>query len=207
MAENAIKGLTPTRLRIVLVATILLLVAIAGAGYWFVYGQLTSFAQEVSKEAVEANASANDLRNLQQLENRLKEEAVAITRTKNIVAESQSYQYQDQIIKDLSLYAKTAGVAISGYSFDSVGATTAAPAPAPAPGTTALPAIPAGLKTSSISVTLKTPVNYKALMRFVHAIELNLTKMQLTGISITQTPENKETVSVNPLTIEVYIKQ
>lgn len=205
MIEKQLKGMSPTKLRIILIATIIVLIAAAATGYWFLRQQLVSYAEEVNRAAVEANISSNDVRDLQKLQDQLTKDSVAITRTKNIVAESRSYQYQDQAINDLSRYAKVAGVTISGYGFDSAGSAATAAAPAAPVDPTAATA-PTGLKTTRISVTLKTPVDYKALMRFIHSIELNLTKMQLTGISISQPSDAKSMVSVNPLTIEVYTR-
>lgn len=205
MIEKQLKGMSPTKLRIVLIATIIILIVGAATGYWFLRQQLVSYAEQVNRAAVEANISSNDVRDLQKLQDQLNKDAVAITRTKNIVAESRSYLYQDQAINDLSRYAKAAGVTISGYGFDSAGA-AASTAPAPAATDPTAATAPTGLKTTRISVTLKTPVDYKALMRFIHSIELNLTKMQLTGISVSQPSDSKSMVSVNPLTIEVYTR-
>ena len=197
-------ALSPTKLRIVLIATIVLLIASSGAGFWFFRSQMVSYAEQVNKAAVEATVSENDVRTLQTLKTKLAEDTVAITRAKNIVASSQFYQYQDQAINELSRYAKAAGVTISAYGFD--GDQSAAGA-APAAGTAAVPATaPAGIKTTSVVVTVKSPLNYQALLRFIHSIELNLTRMQLTGISVTLSPENPNMVSVNPLTVEIYTR-
>lgn len=191
------------KLRIVLIATIVLLVAVSAVGFWLFRTQMVNYAVEVNKATAEANASANDVRTLQTLKTKLEEDTVAITRTKNIVASSQFYQYQDQAISDLTRYAKAAGVTVSAYGFDGDKAAAATPDPAAAP----VAPGPAGVKTTSVTVTLKSPLNYQALLRFIHAIERNLTKMQLTGISITLSPENPNMVSVNPLTVEIYTRQ
>jgi len=203
MMEKQLKGIGPTKLRIALIATILLLIVAAGIGYWFLRLQLVNYAEQVSKAAVAANVSANDVRNLQNLQTELKLGSVAITRTKNIVAESQSYQYQDQVITDFTRYAKAAGVTVSGFGFDT---TAPGAATVPTPVDPQAAPVPTGLKTTRVSVTVKNPVEYKALMQFIHLIELNLTKMQLTGISISQSPEKPNLVTVNPLTIEVYTR-
>lgn len=198
------RSLSPTKLRIMLIATIVLLIASSGAGFWLFRSQMVTYAEQVNKAAVEATVSENDVRTLQTLKSKLAEDTVAITRAKNIVASSQFYQYQDQAINELSRYAKAAGVTISAYGFD--GDQTAGGA-APAADPTTAPAVaPAGIKTTSVVVTVKSPLNYQALLRFIHSIELNLTRMQLTGISVTLSPENPNMVSVNPLTVEIYTR-
>lgn len=201
--EKQLKSLSPTNLRIVLIATIVLLVLVIGAGFWLFRTQMVSYAESVSKAAAEANVSANDVQNLQKLETELKDDQVAINRTKSIVADSESYQYQNQIIQDLTRYAKAAGVTITGYVFTSDGAAPGGAVAAPVANNGGAPA---GLKTTSVSITPKSPVNYKSFMQFIHSIELNLTKMQLTGISLSKSPDGAEMVAVNPLTIEVYTK-
>lgn len=202
MIEKKLNGLSPTQLRAVLTGTIVLIIVTTAAIFWLFQVQLSTYAQQVNKDAAAADASANDIRNLQKLQAQLEEDEVAITRTKNIVADSRSYQYQDQIIKDLSAYAKASGVIVSGYGFGSDTATSGAAAN----GQTAETPVAAGLKTISVSVSLKNPVDYRAFMRFIHSIELNLTKMQLTGISISPSQENKDLVTVGPLTIQVYTR-
>lgn len=202
MIEKQFGKLTPTSLRIALCLSIALLIVIAGIGFWLFRSQLTTFAEQVNKDAMAANVSASDVSSLQSLKTQLEEDSVAVTRTKNIVADSQAYQYQNQIINDLSVYAKASGVVVSGYNFTS---DTAANSGTP-PTLPQTPGAAVGLKSTSVSVSLKNPVDYKAVMRFIHLIEMNLTKMQLSGISLSQSPENKNLVTANPLTIEVYTR-
>jgi len=204
MSEKKNKGITPTSLRLILSITIVLMVAVSAVGFWFFRNALASYAADVDKAAKEATASSSDIANLQQLQKQLEQDSVAVNRAKNIVADSKSYQYQNQIISDLNTYAKASGVTISGYNFTtdtptSGGSAAATPA-------SPQPLTPAGLKSTSVSVTVKTPVDYKAIMKFIHSIEINLTKMQLTGISLTRAADNGNQVTTNPLTIEVYIR-
>lgn len=208
MIEKQMNGLTPTKLRIVLFASMVVLVIAAAIGFWFFKGWLTSFAQDVHSKSVAATVSSNDIANLQSLETQLEQDSVAVNRTKNIVADSKFYQYQNQIITDINAYAKSAGITISGYTFSSAGSSPGGSAASAAtPSSTTAPAVaaPAGIKTTSVSITVKNPVDYKAVMRFIHAIELNLTKMQLTGISLAK-GDNASSATINPLTLEVYIQ-
>lgn len=204
MIDKQLNSLTPTKLRLVLIATIGILVVVAAVGFWLFRSYLIEYSGNVRAAAKEANVSSNDIANLQKLKTQLEDDKVAVTRTKNIVADSQSYQYQDQIINDLGVYAKSSGVVISAYNFTSDSATTTANSSstgATAPQT----ASPTGLKSTSVSITLKNPVDYKSVIKFIHSIEANLTKMQLSGVSLTRA-DTKEQVTANPLTIEVYIR-
>jgi hypothetical protein len=212
--KNPSSRLNAQKLRSILIVTIFLIVIVAAA--LFVYGRhtLDGYATEVKKVNETVASSNQNLSALNTLKTKLAENSDAVDRTKNLVAESKSYAYQDQIIADLNAYAKQANVAISGFEFNTVdastpGSTGAATPSAPAPSTGAAPTTPApvvgGLKTTSVSVTLKSPLPYKNVMKFTHMIEQNLTKMQLTGISFNK-DQAKENVTVDALTIEVYIK-
>ncbi len=206
MIEKQMKGMTPTKFRVILCISIVLLFIVAIGGFVFFRSQLLAYAEQVNKSAQEASISTNDIVTLERLKEEMEDNKVAVTRANNIVADSKSYQYQDQIINDLSVYAKAAGVAVSSYSFiDDAATATTDQAPAEATAPTPAPD-PTGLKSTKVAIALKNPANYKAIMKFIHSIERNLTKMQLSGISLAGTPETKDEISVNPLTIEVYIR-
>lgn len=198
MNKDASNKLSAVKFRLVLIASIVILLGLAGVGFWFFCNQLTSYATEVRSANAAASTSTSDILRLKQLEKQLEEDSVAVTRAKNIVADSKYYQYQDQIIADFTSYAKASKLTISSINFDTGAAAPAAPAPGGTP-------TPAGLKSTTATVTLKNPVNYQALLKFVHSLELNLTKMQLTGITL-QRDEESKSVTVNPLTIEVYTR-
>lgn len=204
MLKKQVSGMTAQKLRLLLLVGIALLIVLSGAGFWFAHKQLISFAEQVRETTAVANASTQDLANLQALKTKLAEDADTVERTKNIVADSQSYAYQDQIIKDINTYASRAGVAITGYTFNSAATAAGTPAPSAAATTANNPAV-AGLKSVSVSIAIKSPVKYGNMMNFVHAIEQNLTKMQLTGISITKDAQS-DNVTANSLNVEVYTR-
>lgn len=205
MLKKQVSGLSAQKLRILLIVGIVFLIIISGVGFWFAHKQLIGFAEQVRASTATANASTQDLANLQSLKTQLAEDADTVERTKNIVADSQYYSYQDQIIKDINTYASRAGVTITGFTF---GAGTSGPGSQPAAGGTAATGgakpVP-GLKSVSVSVTIKSPVKYGNIMNFIHSIEQNLTKMQLAGISLTKDPQS-DNVTANSLTLEVYTR-
>lgn len=199
-----IKGisLTATRLRIILTISLLLIEALA---IFFVVNAdktLKSYASEVQQVGANAEASRNNIQTLQKVQQELLANKDTIERTNDIVADSKSYQYQDQIITDLNDYAKRAGITVTNLDF--LAATTSPTAPgATAPSTTA--PVPTGVKSTSVSVTLKNPVPYEGLLRFVKSIEENLTKMQISRIGLSKDPTTGGVTS-EVLTIEVYIR-
>src|SRR3990167_7596336 len=105
MLKKQVSGMTAQKLRLLLLVGIALLIVLSAVGFWFAHKQLVSFAEQVRETTAVANASTQDLANLQALKTKLAEDADTVERTKSIVADSQHYAYQDQIIKDINTYA------------------------------------------------------------------------------------------------------
>ena len=216
MLSSQSKSLTPTSLRAILAILIVVLVVAGAAAFIFIRLQLSDFATQVQLENAAASASSEDVTRLKQLEEELSSNEVAVNRAKKIVADSQSYQYQDQIIADLNAYAQASGVVIENFTFNNEnvddGSADAAAAPPPEvtgeEGAVEQSTTPAGLKSTTASITIKNPVEYIRIMNFINSIEQNLTKMQVSGISIAKSSDDPSgrTVNINPLTIEVYIR-
>lgn len=205
------KELTATTFRILLIVSLVVIAALGVGGFILAKNQLTTVATEVSSAVSEANASSNNLETLQLLKRELSKQQEVIARTGQIVAESQSYRYQDQIIADLTKYASEANIVITNIDFGDAGQTPGATTPAsssagatPTPTTNAAPA-PSGVKSTLVSITLNNPVNYNDLLRFVRLIEQNLTKMQVSSIGLSSDATTSQ-VSSDALTIEVYVR-
>ncbi|HET8884055.1 MAG TPA: hypothetical protein VFM68_01135 [Candidatus Saccharimonadales bacterium] len=201
------KELTATNLRIALSVSLFLIIAIAITIFYFANTQLNEFATTVSRTVADSKASENNLQTLQRIERTLEQEKDTIDRVNSIVAESQSYRYQNQILFDLNQYAASAGVTITNLTFND-GSTPAAATPAtPAPTTTpgAAAAIQGGVKSTSVLVTLANPISYNSLLRFIKSIEQNLTKMQISRISLSKGADTNA-VTTDSLTIEVYVR-
>lgn len=195
------RSMTATSLRIVLVIALFVIAALSIAIFSIVVEGLTATATDTSKSVAKANSSRDTIQNLQQLQVQLEQNKDTVERAKSIVAESKSYQYQDQIITDLNDYATRAGLAITNIDF---GATTSTAVPATG-GASQTPAktTPAGVKSTSVSITLKNPVNYTNLLRFLYSIEQNLTKMQISRVSLSKATAG---ITSDTLTIEVYVR-
>ena len=195
--------MTATRLRIILVSSLFVIAILESGIFTFAYGQLSQTAVDASHTAVDASASENNLATLQKIKKILEQEKDVVSRARSIVADSQSYQYQDQIITDLNNFANKNNVSITNVDFSGGQAPTASGGQATAP---AQATAPTGLKSTSVTVTLKTPVNYDNLLRFVEAIEQNLTKMQISKISLSKGSATGNDITSDALTIEVYIR-
>lgn len=201
------KKMTATTLRLVLSIAIFLVAGVSIAGFAFFSGSLKNYAEEVSKTNGEAQASDTNIQSLQKTQAELEKYKDTAIRAQSIVSESASYQYQDQITRDLNNYAAQAGLVITGFTFDSTA--TAAPAAPATPGSTATPqtaAAPAGLNSKTVTIQLESSVPYKSLLSFMNMIEENLTKMQIAKVTLAKSSDNDENVAGQTLAIEVYVK-
>lgn len=200
MVTKKANTMTPDKLRLILIGTIFVMILGAGGLFWVFREQvLIPNANKVAEVSLSAKSRDSEVNRLENIKAILERDKDTVDKAARIVADTQSYQYQDQIIKDLTAYAKATGVTILRYDFTSGTAASGPGAAQPAAGTE-----PAGLKSVSVAISLTNPVPYTSLMRFVHAIEANLTKMQLAGIAISTDPSNA--VIANTLTIKVYTK-
>lgn len=199
------KQLTATNLRLMLSASLFLIVAIAATIVYMANTKLQEVATTVSHTVADASASEDNLQTLKLIKQKLEQNQDTISRVNSIVADSQSYQYQNQILFDLKQYASNSGVTITNFDFSGGGSEQAAPVPTTAAPTPATSAAPTGVKSTSVSITLANPVDYNSLLRFIKSIEQNLTKMQISKISLSKGAGTNEVTTGN-FVIEVYIR-
>jgi hypothetical protein len=195
------RALTATRLRLMLSLSLFVIAILTSVILSFVYDKLDGVATEVSHVAVDANASQDNVQTLQKIQKELDSEKDVVARAGDIVADSQSYQYQDQIIGDLNEYADKAGIKITTIDFTASTPAATAPASKSAPA----PPAPSGVKSTSVSITLQNPIPYANMLRFIHSIEQNLTKMQISRVGLAK-GTGSDSVTSEVLTMQVYIK-
>jgi hypothetical protein len=213
--------LTPTTLRLILIAAMAALAVLAVVVFMVGYGKIKEYAVSTQTVAAEAQASDSSLQNLITLKKELETETDAVQRASMIVSESKSYLYQDQIIQDINRFADNAGIVITNISFSDTGtASTTAPAAgtapasgaaAPATGTAAAAATggaPSGIKTTTATVTVKNPVDYNKMLTFIHSIEGSLFKMRISQVGLSKSTDAKSPndVTSDVFTIEVYLR-
>lgn len=202
--------MTPVHLRLLLSAVLIVLAA-AGVGMFaFGYKQLKAHAADAQDVAVKAEASRTSLQDIVAVKSFLANNSDAVDRADQLVAQSKSYSYQDQIISDINTYAREAGIEITNISFDDAKVTAATPVAAGTAATAATPgpAAPAGIKSMTASVTIKNPTGYKPMLTFIHLIEQSLFRMQVSRVGLSQaTDKNKPNqITSETFTIEVYVR-
>lgn len=211
-------SITPTKLRIILLLCLVVLSVVGVALFTVGYNRLEVFAASVQTTSSEAQASRSSVQDLVTTKEFLAKNQNAIDRASQLVAESKSYVYQDQIISDINTYANEAGLTISSITFDAPTTTAVATAPAATQqatgsSTTTAPVggvgvAPTGVKSMTASVTIKNPTDYTSMLSFIHLIEQSLFRMQISqiGISASTDTAHPNQVSSDILTIEVYVR-
>lgn len=206
--------ITATKLRLMLIGALILVIAGGGAVFYFGYSLLSKKAVATSQVASEANESNEKVRQLNATRKLLESNTKAVDRASKIVANSESYVYQDQIIDDLNRIANKSGIQILDITFTDatvIGGTTA-PATTATPSGSSTPTAPVlagGVKAVSASVRISEKVPYDKMLDFLYAVEQNLTKMAISKVSLRKADgqiDGKPAVVTDQLTIEVYMR-
>lgn len=196
------------RFRIALTVSLFLSVAIMAGVVTYGMGHLNSYASEVNSAAVEANNTDARIGIMQQEAATLEDNQGVASRAKQIVAESQSYQYQDVIIRDLEEFARRAGISVQTYDFTS-GQEETTKSSSKKSSTKTPTKSASGPKSTTVNITLVNPVDYRGLLRFIYYIEQNLTKMQIANITMsgnTDGGSRTNSVTSSNFVIQVYIR-
>ncbi|HET7629973.1 MAG TPA: hypothetical protein VFK03_01225 [Candidatus Saccharimonadales bacterium] len=189
--------LTATQLMYVLYGLIVVLLVATGFGFYYAKSFLGAAVADTNNLKDQASVNQQNVVKLQQLENELSKQADVVERTQQIMADSQEYQYQDQIVKDINTYADRTGVRVIGYDFGDPGKKSA--------DKTSLPTV-SGTRIITANLTLDAPVKYTRFLNFLQAIEQNLTKMQVTGVNITPDQTDADYVSNPGISLQIYVK-
>jgi hypothetical protein len=198
------KGLTASSARIVLALFLLIILAAMVAGSYFAYSFLSTTSKEVADMQTEASAVDMKIQNLLKLKDQLEKNPVATKKAEQIVADSKSYQYQNQIVNDLSIYAGKANVPIQSFTFQD-GSTSSKSSSSSSQTTAKKPTSVNGVKSITVSIQLGDKVPYNNLLHFLHLVENNVTRMQISGVSISRGEQRGE-VSAQSLELGVYVR-
>lgn len=188
-------AMTASKLRVILSVMVVILIGLSAVGFYFGQDKLRTLAVSVSHRIADSKVSSGDAQSMKKLQADLATRQGIAAKANSIMASSQNYQ--SQAIKDLDKYAADANIVISNYSFAQPNATAAAKggatSSAPATGST------------SVTVTLTSPLAYTKLLKFMTAIESNLPKMQVSSINLGRVAGgDRDAVKTDQLTIEVY---
>lgn len=208
----------------VLVIGILPLIGVSAFIVYSLFGILEEKAMQASHASIDSEVGTSNINHLKELEASLAKNQDIATRAAAIVAESKQYGYQDQIVNDINTYAQAAGVTILGFDFSETGGASTTPGAAgsstgtassgqaaatpttPTTDTTKAPAAAPGLKTVNASIQLDSPIPLTNFLIFLKYIEQNVTKMQITGVTITPEATNPNLISNPTINLTVYTR-
>lgn len=181
--------MTAIKLRFILIGLIVVMVGGFAFGTWWMQGLLAQHVRDTDHAEIDAEVSNTELQQLKQLQKQLADEQDIVERAKQIAVSAEQYRYQDQVIKDVSDYASRYGISVNTIDFTQTSGQASA----------------GGAKRTAFTVSLRGPLPYTTFMRFLRDIEKNLTKIQVT--SLTLAPDKDPNSITNPtLSLEVYLK-
>ena len=195
------KVLNASIMRIIMTLLLIVILAAMIGAVTFAYSFLSKASEDVGKMQNEAVAIDSKIQNLLVLKDQLDKNSDIAKKAKNIVSESKMYQYQNQIVQDLSTYADRAGVPIRSFTFQSDSKNSAQSPAAKKKINTG----PAGIKSTFVSIQLGEKIDYVRFLHFLNLIEKNVTRMQLSGVAISRAPDSRE-VSVQEFEVKVYTR-
>lgn len=226
-------ALTATKMRMTLVAILILVLLTMAGGFYLAYTALRQTAQEVADVQTRAASGDAELKRLQELKENMDKNADVIKKAEQIVSDTKLYQYQNQIIKDMTAMARSSSVNIIEFDFgdssldggssgDSAAPTAEAPAavesesdPATPPpedlgappdeGTATTPSTPS-VNSTFVTIGIADNQSYTNVLRFIYLIENNISRMQIAELSLSP-GENPGQVTVDRLEVRVYVRE
>ncbi len=178
-------------------ALIILLIGGIGYGTYYVHQHLVSYVIQVDHLKIDSDINQQGIENAQKIRIALDKNKDSVARAAAIVADTKYYEYQDQIVKDVTSYASASGLTVLGFDFSASTAVTPTKKTAGSVN---------GVKTMVANIALQSPVQYSNYLRFLKLIERNLTKMQVTEINISNDLKSADAISSPTLTLEVYVR-
>ncbi|RWZ79736.1 MAG: hypothetical protein EOT04_00545 [Candidatus Chaera renei] len=183
-----------------LMTAILLMIGAVAASYYFSSKLLSANVAQTNAIKAQAATASEDITRLKLLASELQNKQDAVNRASQIVSDTKQYQYQDQIVKDMNAFAAAAGVRVLGYDFSN-------PQNKAAPGGQPQASLGIkGVKTINAVVTLDKPVDFDSFLRFLKAIENNLTKMQITGVNMIPDLNNPSQINNPTVGLQIYVR-
>lgn len=188
------KKLTAANVRILLIVSLMLFVVGLGFGAWWLQEMLVKNAVAEDRAQIDSQISSQEVERLQQLQKELAAQQDVVERAGQIASTANNYQYQDQVVSDLKSYAQRNGIPIGSFDFGTSQTATGTPAPA---GTTLTP----------FSVTLTGSIEFAKFMQFLSDIENNLTKLQVSSLTLSPDAKDPKFVTNPVLGLVVFLKK
>jgi hypothetical protein len=191
--KTAKAGMSAQNLQWILVGLIVFGLILGGVGSWYLNTLLATKVAATNDAVESSKVSSDNLERAQRLQVYLQNHKDEVDKAAQIVAQTTAYRYQNQIVEDVTKYATIAGVSIIGFDFpqDIASATVDK--------TT-------GLKSLTATIRLSDSSRYTSYLTFLKYIEQNLTKIQITDITISPNLTNQDFITDTTIGIQVYVQ-
>jgi hypothetical protein len=202
MKNNQAKKMNATTTRNILAFVLAVVIIGSAAGFYFGLQIIKSYSLAVTHTVADSNASGKNIEELGQLKKQLADGQVLVAKANALF--STPATYQTQALKDISKYAADSGVTISSIDSAKAAASTTSTPPAASGGAST----PSSPNTNYAEIiTVQSPVSYANFLKFLDAIEGNLPKMQITGISVgrLKVPSGDQ-ITTDKITITVSVR-
>ena len=176
------KSFKPQSLRTIL--GFLIVAVTLGGGTLFYYGleQVKAYAISVNERLEDAEASDEQIQQLQVLKNQLAQSKQLVAKADKMFANSNSYQ--TQALSDIRNYSEQVGIEIAATDFEN-----------------------SEDGSNIVIIKLANPTNYPKLIQFLTLLEGNLPKMQVTSIETKYVPGgDADAVEVGDIKINVSVR-
>lgn len=185
----------------ILIALVITMLAGVIAGFYFATTFLTATARQTDHIRTDSAMTQDNLVKLRQLQTTLESRKESVERAQALVGTIEDFNYQNRVVEDLTRYAALAGPDVKVTNFTFTDPTKKAAA-TPNKAAVNIP----GVQVLDATATLNTPVRYTSFLRFLRAIEQNLTKMQVTGVNISPDKDDPSLINGPTINLQIYVR-
>lgn len=164
---------------------------------FFAHSTLTSKAIEADHAKIQAELAEDEINRLKVLKIVLTNDKEAIEKASKVVATSQKHSYQDRVIADITSYANQSGVKINGFDFNLNSS---------APKINASIAKANNLQVIGAVMKISDDTEYNSLLKMIKLIESNVTKIQLTKLTLNPNPNDPSRLLGTTIEFEVFTR-
>lgn len=180
---NTKKQFRPADLRTLLAVALVIITLGGGALFYLGLTAVREYAVTVAERGVDAEASRQQIQELQRLKNQLTQSNALVEKADKLFATPDNYQ--SKALNDVRAYASAAGLSIANTSFSS----------------------PSEGGSYAITVSFKEPVSFTKLIAFLNNVEGNIPKLQVSEISLDHVAGgDKDSVSVGDIKIDIAVR-
>ena len=156
--------------------------------FFFAKNWLTDYAKTIEVVSINTSSSINAT-SVNVLEDELESQSIVIDQASAITMSESDFL--SKVSTDINFYASKYSISIASINEDTE---------------TKSSNVTTDVSTKYVTVTFNNPLIYGNFYKFLKSIENNTPKMQINSIDISRSIGSDGYISVNPLTIEVYIK-